>query len=225
MGGREEMAPLLVGLGLDEISVAGPMVPAMKAAIGRTDSVAGREVLDLACRQMDRAEVSRVLAEAAADQVSLPILDIKIAALDSDASSRAEVIKEMVDRLYLAGRVSDPDTVEEAIWLREDVYSTGVGYGFAIPHCKSSAVLANSVGILRLKNPVEWKTLDGEPVHMAVMLAIREADQDDTHLRIFARLARKIMHEDFRERLMSEEKVEPLMEYLTEVLDEGNAQN
>lgn len=37
---------------------------------------------------------------------------------------------------------------------REAVYSTGFGYGFAVPHCKTRAVTANSVAMLKLRNPV-----------------------------------------------------------------------
>jgi mannitol/fructose-specific phosphotransferase system IIA component (Ntr-type) len=53
---------------------------------------------------------------------------------------------------------------------REAVYSTGFGYGFAIPHCKTRAVTANSVAMLKLRNPVPWGSLDGQPVRVILLL-------------------------------------------------------
>jgi fructose-specific PTS system IIA-like component len=219
MAGDESMAPLLVGLGLDEISLSGPGVPTMKAALSRLDSRSCRSLLEDAVGRADRAGVEETLRSYAGQAGDKGILAPDIIELDSDALTREEVIKQLVDNLYLAGRVTDPDAVEEAVWQREDVYSTGVGHGFAIPHCKSASVAANSVGILRLRNGVEWNSLDGEPVRIALMLAIRESDHAEEHLRIFARLARKVMHEDFRERLLTEQDKNELLRYLAGSLE------
>jgi multiphosphoryl transfer protein len=92
--------------------------------------------------------------------------------------------------------------MEDAVWARESVYSTGLGHGFAIPHCKTDAVAANSIGILKLDQPIEWGSLDGNPVRMVILLALRESNQNGTHMKVFSRLARKLMDEDFRSRLM-----------------------
>lgn len=219
MGGQESLVPLLAGLGLEEVSVSSPAIPAIKHAVRRVDAAACRTLLDDAASRPDRAAVEAALADFAAASASVPVLGAEITDLNSEAASRTEVIKEMVDSLYLAGRVSNPNTVEEAVWLREDVYSTGVGFGFAIPHCKSPDVVANSVAIRRLKTPVAWNSLDGEPVRIALMLAIRESDHAEEHLRIFARLARKIMHEDFRERLLAEESVEDLLAFVADAIE------
>jgi fructose-specific PTS system IIA-like component len=215
MGGIERFAPVLVGLGLDEISTAGPNVPAMKAAVAGCDSKACRTLIESAVTQSTIADVEGLLSDYAASGQQAGTLDEAITNLSSDARSREEAIKEMVDSLFLAGRATNPDTVEEAIWLREDVFSTGIGHGFAIPHCKSPDITVNSVGVLRLKKPIDWqKTLDDQPVRILLMLAIRESDGADEHLKIFAKLARKIMHEEFRERLLTESDPAALVQYI-----------
>lgn len=219
MAGDASMAPLLVGLGLDEISLSGPGIPAVKSALSRLDSSSCRSLLNEAASLAGRAEVEDALRSFAGQAGAAGIIASDIIELDSDAATREEVIKQLVDNLYLAGRVSDPDAVEEAVWQREDVYSTGVGYGFAIPHCKSASVTTNSVGILRLRNDVEWNSLDGQPVRIALMLAIRESDHAEEHLKIFARLARKVMHEDFRERLLTESSRDELLRYMAGSLE------
>lgn len=220
MGGMERFAPLLVGLGLDEISMGGPGVPAMKAAVAACDSADCVKLVEKCVAQSTVKEVEGVLGDFAASAREAGIVGEDITILTSSAQSREEAIKELVDCLYLAGRVSNPDTVEEAIWLREDVFSTGIGHGFAIPHCKSPDVTANSVGVLRLKDPIDWKkTLDDEPVRILLMLAIRESDHADEHLKIFAKLARKIMHEEFRQRLLSEEDPAALVAFIEESIN------
>src|SRR6202000_841527 len=77
-----------------------------------------------------------------------------------------------------------------------------LGHGFAIPHCKTDAVAANSIGILKLDDPIEWGSIDGDPVRLVILLALRESNQNGTHMKVFSRLARKLMDEEFRGRLM-----------------------
>ncbi len=122
--------------------------------------------------------------------------------LRSDSRDKDEAIRELVDALYAAGRIDDRGRMEDAVWARESVYSTGLGHGFAIPHCKTDAVAANSIGILKLDQPIEWGSLDGNPVRMVILLALRESNQNGTHMKVFSRLARKLMDEEFRGRLM-----------------------
>lgn len=63
--------------------------------------------------------------------------------------------------------------MEEALWAREAEYATGLGRAFAIPHCKTDAFTANSTCILRLKDPIEWDSIQGERVRLVVLLAMR----------------------------------------------------
>jgi len=58
------------------------------------------------------------------------------------------------------GRTKNPHMVEETVWQREQVYSTGFGHGFAMPHCKTNAVRSNSLVLLKLRAPVAWPSLD-----------------------------------------------------------------
>ena len=118
------------------------------------------------------------------------------------AASKEEAIREIVDLLHGAGRVDDPDMVEEAVWAREETYPTGMGFGVAIPHCKSPHVTVNSIAVLKLATPVPWKAPDEDPVHFLILIAISAAAKGDQHLKIIASLARKLMHEEFRQQLM-----------------------
>ena len=108
--------------------------------------------------------------------------------------------------------------IEEAVWAREAVYSTGLGHGFAIPHCKTDAITANSIGFVRLEKPIEWGSLDGQPVRCVILLAMRASDKDDAHMRVFSKLARKLMHEEFRARLLAADSAESVLSCLSDEL-------
>ena len=90
-----------------------------------------------------------------------PLLAVDLVEMDSTSRTKHEVIKELVDLLAGAGRLGDAPAVEEAVWRREETYSTGFGYGFAVPHCQSNDVDAGSIALVRLRDPVEWGSLDG----------------------------------------------------------------
>jgi multiphosphoryl transfer protein len=203
LGGRPELLPLLVGLGLDEISMSTPRIADQKAALGLLSREACVKLLDAVCGCATVAEASQAL-DAASVRAAMPLFDVSLVDVDGDCRDKAEVIKTICDRFFVHGRTNAPRLVEEAVWAREAVYSTGFGHGFAIPHCKTNAVAANSLAVLRLRDPVEWGSLDGAPVRVVVLLAIRESDQATEHMRIFSRLARQVMNEEFRERLASE---------------------
>ncbi|HLY98512.1 MAG TPA: PTS sugar transporter subunit IIA, partial [Candidatus Angelobacter sp.] len=111
------------------------------------------------------------------------------------------------------GRTDDPDRLEQSLWAREEVYSTGLGFGFAIPHARTNAVNSSSVGVLKLKQPVEWGSLDGQPVEMMIVLAARESDPGSSQMQVFSKLARKLMDEEFRAELMNVKDTDALLTF------------
>ncbi len=207
--------PLLIGLGLDELSVNGPDIPAIKAHMSRLQSGDCEKCLETALACKTGTDVDQTLAQFVAAGVSLPLLDGELVLLDCDCRSKEEIMKVLADTLQLAGRSDDPAQVEEALWTREAAYSTGIGFGIAIPHCKTDAIAANSVLVLKNRTPIEWGSIDGQPVRTAIMLGIRQSDQDQTHMRILSVLARKLMHEEFRQRLDATTDVKGIVACLT----------
>ena len=119
----------------------------------------------------------------------------------------------------MEGRTDDPDRLEQDIWAREELYSTGLGYGFAIPHAKTNTVSARSVGVLKLKKPVEWGSLDGQPVEMVILLAARECDLGGSQMQVLFRLARKLMDEKFRYALLRARDPGGLTSFFAEELE------
>jgi fructose-specific PTS system IIA-like component len=151
----------------------------------------------------------------------LPLTDPGLVRIRADCRTKEEAIKTAVDLLYGAGRTDRPRDVEEAVWRREADYSTGVGHGFAIPHCKTDAVDADSMVVVTLQHGVEWGSIDGDAVRTVVLLAVRESDAAATHMRVLASLARRLMHEEFRVALEQEQDPAALCRLLHEEQAEG----
>ncbi|HUA87526.1 MAG TPA: phosphoenolpyruvate--protein phosphotransferase [Bryobacteraceae bacterium] len=201
MAGDPRNLPLLAGLGLDEISVPVNEIAGFKKRIANLSAERCRTLLDHAVRCGTTEEVERLLDDAGFGGSEKPLLDSALIQLDSESRGKEEVISELVNALYAAGYTDDRGALEEALWARESVYPTGVGHGFAIPHCKSKAVLANGIAMVRLRQPIEWGSLDHRPVGVVVLFAVRESTGQNFPMKLFAQLARKLMDEKFRDLL------------------------
>ena len=213
MGGQVRYLPLLVGLRFDELSAAGPAVAGLKAGVSRLTLPACRQLVADAIDCATADEVAARLDRFAARDTA-PLLAPDLVVVGVDARTKEEAIKQAVDLLHVTGRTEQPRAVEAAVWAREATYSTGFGHGFAIPHCKSNAVQSSSLVVLNLRTPVAWGALDGLPVRVVILLAMRETDAAQGHLKTFAKLARQVMHEEFRARLEQTDDPDALCAFL-----------
>ena len=219
MGAQPRFAPLLIGLGVDKISAAAPAIAGIKAELAACDFVECRELATETLQCHSAAEVAARLK-----QFSLrhnpPLFEPDLIIVDSDATTKEEAIKQATDLLFVLGRTDDARAVEEAIWQREASYSTGFGHGFAIPHCKNAGVGYNSLVLQKLRRPVPWNSIDGEPVRVVVLLAIRDDQENSTHMKVLAKLARKIVDDSFRSRIESENNADKLCAILQQSFEE-----
>lgn len=212
--------PLLVGLGIDELSLLAGHIPEIKEKLSHLDYQVCRELL-IKAMDCDNAEgVEHILQQGCIESGVHPTLATNIIAMDFDALSKEEVIKELVDLLELDGRISCARRVEDAVWKRESVYSTGLGLGIAIPHCQSDAIYSDSISIIRLSKPVDWKAMDQEPVDLVFLLAVRKSGAKENHMRIFASLARKLVKGEFLSELRACASAEDMITLLKQELKE-----
>jgi fructose-specific PTS system IIA-like component len=219
MGGQANCLPVLVGLGLDEISMATPLIAATKATLAELSQAGCRALLEQAAACGTPHEVEPLL-DAPGHRRDVPLIDPALVVVRGTCRTKEEAVKTGVDLLFASGRTDRPREVEEAVWQREATYSTGFGHGFAIPHCRTDAVTANSLAVVTLDEGVEWGSLDGKPVRVMILLAIRQSATATAHMRVLATLARRAMHEEFRDGLSSAPDAESLCRFLSESLNE-----
>lgn len=209
--------PLILGLGLDEISVAPGRIGECKTQLSQLNAGHCQQLLNRIC---DCEHSEQVLALLAASEVTepRPMLSAENMLLHADWQNKSEILKGMVEHLWLTGRTTQPFLLEDALWTREDAYSTGLGHGIAIPHAMSEAIEHPAISICRLAQPVDWGALDGQPVDLVIMLTLNPRQGREQHLRIFSRLARRIMYEEFRQQLRSASDEEALTQLLWQEL-------
>src|SRR6266478_8950877 len=214
--------PLLLGMGLDEISAPASEIPALKERVSRLSNANCNELLSGALSCRDSEEVKDLLQRNLPVDKAWPLLDRELVILESESESKEEAIRELVNACYVAGRTDDVEAMEDALWARESLYSTGFGDGFAVPHCKTSAAVAGSLAVMKLKKPIDWGAVDGQPSSFVILLALRENASESTHMKVFSQLARKLMDEEFRKDLKVSTNADSLLQFLAGELNIGS---
>ena len=114
------------------------------------------------------------------------------------ATSKEGVIREMTQSLVDAGKIaaSEMESIVKAIMKREDLGSTGIGRGVAVPHTKHPSVsqLVGTVGVSH--EGLDFKSLDGEKVQLFFLL-ISPPDRPGDHLRALENISRQLRDETF----------------------------
>ncbi len=104
-------------------------------------------------------------------------------------SKISEIVSENIDSL-------EASDVFEALMAREQLGTTGLGNGIAIPHCRLAAC-ENIIGaLITLKQPIDFDSLDGKPVDILFVLLVPHEEHDE-HVRTLAELAALVNDEDF----------------------------
>ncbi len=112
--------------------------------------------------------------------------------------TKEEVIRAMAAALLETGKVSEDqqESIIEAILKREELGSTGIGRGVAVPHTKHPSV-EELVGTVAVSEAgVDFDSLDGEKVHLLFLL-VSPPDRPGDHLRALENISRQLRDETF----------------------------
>ena len=118
------------------------------------------------------------------------------------SKSKKDVLEELVDVLVAAGKISDKKKVMQVLLEREDLGSTGIGQGVAIPHGKTDDV-TNLVAAFGLtKEGCQFDTLDGDPVNIFFLL-LAPYNASGIHLKSLAKISGLLKDKYFRKGLIN----------------------
>ena len=121
--------------------------------------------------------------------------------LNGTPKTKSEAIDMLVDLQVKGGKIADKAEYKKGILAREQMSSTAVGEGIAIPHAKSTAVKAPSLAAMTVPSGVDYEALDEEPSNLLFMIAA--PNDGDVHLEVLSRLMTILMDEDFRAKLIA----------------------
>lgn len=123
-------------------------------------------------------------------------------AAELKSSKKEDVIKELVEALINAGEVEKRyrNKLIDALMVREQLGSTAIGQGVAIPHAKSDCVEKLVAAFGLSSKGVDFDSLDGEPVYILFLL-VAPQDSAGPHLKALARISRLLKDKYFRDNL------------------------
>ena len=115
------------------------------------------------------------------------------------ATDKQDATRQLAEKMVADGRVTDLEGYLEDVRAREEQMATGLPGGIGIPHARSAHVTTPSVAVGVSPSGVDFGAHDG-PAHLIFLIGAPDG-ADDAHLHILAALARKLVHEDFRQSL------------------------
>jgi PTS system fructose-specific IIC component len=117
--------------------------------------------------------------------------------LNMESREKFAVISELARPLVAAGAIADEAEFVSAIVRRENMESTGIGLGVAIPHARTGAVRNVVLAFGRSDAGVDFSSLDGKPSHLIFLIAAPE-EQKTEYIMTLARLSRLLRRDDVR---------------------------
>ena len=148
-----------------------------------TDSTIAPSVDDISNQQVESFDPS-------------DILDLQNIKVGVDVASRDEALKYLADFAVKNNLANDSEAVYNSYVKREKEGSTGMTDGFAIPHAQSAAIAKSSMIVLKLKQPIDWQSLDGKKIDTVISFLIPQVDSN-AHLQYLSNTAKLLTHADF----------------------------
>jgi mannitol/fructose-specific phosphotransferase system IIA component (Ntr-type) len=128
--------------------------------------------------------------------------DEKLVAFELKSITKAAVMEELVDLAAESPLVKDRDELLRDIIHRENMVTTGIGYGVAFPHAKTRATKGIVIAFGRSQRGIDFDAMDKKPVHVFFLIAAPE-DAIGAHLNVMARLSYIMKSEENRQKLLT----------------------
>lgn len=142
----------------------------------------------------------------------------KLIDLDLPATDKDSVIASMVGILSRSPNLTNKDQFLRDVLAREELVTTGVGYGVAFPHAKSESVKSVVFAFGRVRDGVDFGALDGEPVRLIFLIgAPKHQEPPRVYLNLMARLSFLMRDEENRALLLEADSVEEVARLLDSV--------
>ena len=128
-------------------------------------------------------------------------------------SDKAQLLRELSRRAAAAVSL-DQSVIHDALLARENLGSTGLGKGFALPHARLDALPRFFALFVRLARPIDFAAIDDQPVDLVILL-LTPADAGNQHLATLAALSRPLRDAEFVQRLRRAADAETVYKLLT----------
>ncbi len=117
------------------------------------------------------------------------MLRIEIIKAPLESTEKNDIIRELLSLLHNDGLISDADAAFAAVRKREDMGSTGLGEGIAVPHAKTNLVSKLTLALGVSPDGVDFESLDGQPTKVFFLL-LAPPDQPGPHVEALTEVAK-----------------------------------
>ena len=145
------------------------------------------------------------------------MINTDIINLNLEANNKIDAIKEIAIMLDKKNRLNDFNKFIEDVLKREAIESTNMDIGVAIPHSNTPYIKQTSIGIGRMKDPIDWED-GGDPVRTIFLFAVSSEEEGITHLDIIAKTAVILIDDDFIAFLQTTTSSKDLLEKINELI-------
>jgi fructose-specific phosphotransferase system IIA component len=121
-------------------------------------------------------------------------------------ATREDCLRRIVRAVAEKGLIKDEKDVFAKLMERENIQSTAVGNGIAIPHCFTDEVPDLIITVARSRSGIEFDSFDGKPTQV-VFLLMGNRQEHSLHLKALARIARLIKSTSFIEKIIASSTV------------------
>jgi fructose-specific phosphotransferase system IIA component len=150
------------------------------------------------------------------------LLTPEMVILELESVTRDDAIKEMVGFLKKKNKVSREKELNEKLLQREELGSTAIGDGVAIPHCKMKGIENPIVMLSISRKGVDFHSLDGEPSRL-FFLVVSSPDNPSVNLQILAAIAQLVRKaEQVKERILEAENTNTVLDVIRDEEDKLN---
>ena len=131
------------------------------------------------------------------------------------ADNKPAVLRELLQVLKDAGKVDDIDVALEAVHKREDMGSTGLERGIAVPHAKTDSVNDLTISIGISPSGIDFNSIDGKPSHLFFMM-LAPPNQSGPHIEALAEIAKLSRSSAFINTLISARTADEVVDLFRE---------
>jgi len=132
-----------------------------------------------------------------------------------ECSRKKEALEKMIDCLCANSEIRNRNELAEGIFHREELMSTGIGMGVAVPHVRLASIKKPVMCAAVCRNPItDYESLDGAPVRLIFMI-VAGKDQHAQYLRLLSSISSKLKNEKLRNALISASDAETFCQILS----------
>lgn len=130
-----------------------------------------------------------------------------------NSENQRDALESMIGAAFTEKKVLDPEDFLHKVENREKIVSTGVGFGVAIPHAKVQGYDDFFIVIALLKNPIDWKAIDGHPVRIIFLIGGPD-DKQNEYLQILSTVTQLVKEETFRKKILTLNSPRAILSFL-----------